>query len=588
MSGVEKEYSPLILIVDDDFSIRLLMRTSLEKEGFRVVEAEDGLVAVSKFKELQPDAILLDVLMPKLDGFDTCRAIRKLPNGIHTPILMVTGLEDLTSIHHAFDSGATDFITKPINWPVLNYRVKYMLRASTAFFNVIEQQKQIENLAFYDQLTGLANRTMFQDTLDEILAESAAEESQLAILFMDLDRFKSINDTLGHHVGDTLLKNVGERVSTCIRDSDSLSRYRKEESRSCISRLGGDEFTILLPRLRSPEDASRVAQRIKDALSRRFEIEGHEIFISGSIGIAIFPLDGDDSETLMKHADLAMYHAKEKGKNGFQFYKKSLNVKAKVRLNFENDIRKAVANNEFVLWYQPQINMRDGRIVGAESLARWIHPKLGQIPPSDFIPSIEELGLIVPFTDWVIRQVGEQQQAWRKQGHRQIRVAVNISSKQFVEQHLPQKLRKTLDENKLQPNAIEMEITESVMAERQRRTAEILEEIKEMGLTMSMDDFGTGYSSLLYLKNFPINSIKIDRLFVKDITENPQDAAIIQAIIALAKSLGMTTSAEGIETREQFKLLRGMGCEIGQGYLFSHAIPEDAFAKLLKEDLPLS
>lgn len=583
MSGVTAEDSPLILIVDDDFSIRLLMRTSLEKEGFRVAEAEDGLVAVSQFERLQPDAILLDVLMPKLDGFDTCRAIRKLANGIHTPILMVTGLEDLASIHHAFDSGATDFITKPINWPVLNYRVKYMLRASTAFFDVINQRKQIEDLAFYDQLTGLANRTMFKDTLDTVLAESAADESQLAVLFMDLDRFKIINDTLGHHIGDILLKNVAERVNTCIRDSDSLSRFRKDESKSCISRLGGDEFTIMLPRLRNPKNASRVAKRIKDALSRKFEIEGHEIFISASIGISIFPLDGNDSETLMKHADLAMYYAKEKGKNGFQFYKKSLNVMAKVRLDLENDIRKAVETEEFVLWYQPQVDMRDGQIVGAESLTRWIHPALGQVPPSDFIPSIEDLGLIVPFTDWVIRQVGEQQQAWKKQGHRQVRVAVNVSSKQFAEQRLPQKLRRTLDENNLRPNVFEVEITESVMAEKRSRTVGILEEIKEMGVTISVDDFGTGYSSLLYLKKFPINSVKIDRFFVKDITESPQDAAIIKAIIAMAKSLGMTTIAEGIETIEQFTLLRDMGCDIGQGYYFSPAISADAFAKLLKE-----
>ncbi len=583
MSGV-KEKTPLILIVDDDFSLRLLMRTSLEKDGFRVVEAENGLVAVSEFKRSQPDAILLDVMMPKLDGFDTCRTVRKMTGGIHTPILMVTGLEDLESIHRAFESGATDFITKPINWPVLNYRVKYMLRASNAFFDVIDQRKQIEVLAFYDHLTGLANRTMFKDSLDTALAESVAEEIQLAVLFMDLDRFKIINDTLGHHVGDILLKNVAERVSKCIRDSDSFSRYGQDESKSCVSRLGGDEFTILLPRLQTPEDASRVAQRIKNSLSHKFTIEGHEIFITASIGISIFPLDGSDSEVLMKHADLAMYHAKEKGKNGFQFYKKALNVKAKVRLDFENDVRKAVTNDEFVLWYQPKVDMRNGQIVGAESLARWTHPTLGQVSPSDFIHSIEELGLIVPFTDWVIRRVGEQQQAWKKQGHRQVRVAVNISSKQFADQHLPQKLRNSLEGNRLKPNAFEVEITESVMAAKKRETVEILEEIKEMGLTISVDDFGTGYSSLLYLKNFPISSIKIDRFFVKDIIENPQDAAIVQAIIALAKSLGMTTIAEGIETSEQFKLLRSMGCDIGQGYFFSPAVPEEAFAQLVKDD----
>lgn len=321
MKNKIRQNAPLIQVVDDDLATRLLMRASLEKGGFRVTEAENGLIAVTEFEQLHPDAILLDVMMPKLDGFDTCRAIRKHPDGIYTPILMVTGLEDLESIHRSFNSGATDFITKPINWPVLNYRVKYMLRASAAFYDVVDKQKQIQELAFYDHLTGLANRTMFKDSLEMIIAESATEETQLAVLFMDLDRFKTINDTLGHHIGDILLKKVAERINSCIRESDSFSRLNKSEAKSYISRLGGDEFTIMLPRLKNPEDASKVAQRINKSLVESFKIEGHEIFISASIGISIFPLDGIDSEALMKHADLAMYHAKENGKNGFQFYK---------------------------------------------------------------------------------------------------------------------------------------------------------------------------------------------------------------------------------------------------------------------------
>ncbi|MBU0945924.1 MAG: EAL domain-containing protein [Proteobacteria bacterium] len=584
MIKTASQLNPLIQIVDDDFATRLLMRASLEKEGFRVAEAENGLIAVAEFEELHPDAILLDVMMPKLDGFDTCRAIRKHSRGINTPILMVTGLEDLDSIHRAFDSGATDFITKPINWPVLNYRVKYMLRASEAFNDVVDKQKQIQELAFFDHLTGLANRTMFKDSLEHVLTESTAEETQLAVLFMDLDRFKTINDTLGHHIGDILLKNVAERINTCIRESDTFSRLKKNESKSYVSRLGGDEFTIMLPKLRNPEDASKVAQRINTSLAQAFTIETHEIFISASIGISIFPLDGTNAEILMKHADLAMYHAKEKGKNGFQFYKKSLNIKARERLSFENAIRKAVANDEFSLWYQPQVNLQDGRINGAESLTRWNHPTLGQVSPSDFIPSIEELGLILPFTDWVIRQAAKQQCYWQKNGIRPLRLAVNISSKHFVQQHLPDKFRRAIDDSTLKPYSFEVEITESVMAEQSGETLEILQHLKGLGMTISVDDFGTGYSSLMYLKTFPINSIKIDRFFVKDIMTSPQDAAIVQAIIAMAQSLEMTVIAEGIETSDQFRMLRDMGCDMGQGYLFSPAIPAEDFTKLVLEN----
>jgi diguanylate cyclase (GGDEF)-like protein len=575
----------LILVVDDDISTRILMRASLEKAGFIVAEAGDGLTAIDKFEKLQPDAILLDVMMPKLDGFETCRKIRESTNGVNTPILMVTGLDDIDSIHRSYDSGATDFVTKPINWPVLNYRVKYMLRASEAFFDVINKQEQIQELAFFDHLTGLANRTMFMDSLETALAESISEATDLAILFMDLDRFKTINDSLGHHIGDILLKNVAERINTCIRESDTLSRLHQTQSKSFISRLGGDEFTIMLPRLNNPSDASKVAQRINIALAESFTIEGHEVFISVSIGIAIFPLDGTNPEALMKHADLAMYHAKEKGRNRFQFYKKSLNIKARERLRFENDIRKAIANEEFTLWYQPQINIQTGRISGAESLTRWNHPDHGQVPPSDFIPAIEELGLITPFTDWVIRQAGKQQLEWQKANMAPIRVAVNISSKHFVDQNLPEKFWQAINGDNLKPYSFEVEITESVMVEQCNETLEILQQLKEMGMTISVDDFGTGYSSLMYLKNFPINSIKIDRFFVKNIVKNQQDAAIVRAIVGMAQGLNMTVIAEGIETDDQFQMVRDMGCDVVQGHLFSPAIPAEKFSLLVRDDI---
>ncbi|WP_321394217.1 EAL domain-containing protein [uncultured Desulfuromusa sp.] len=573
--------APLILIVDDEIASRLLMCASLKKAGFRVAEAEDGLMAVKEFESLQPDAVLLDVMMPKLDGFDTCRAIRKLKGGENTPILMVTGLDDIEAINKAFNSGATDFITKPINWTVLNFRIKYMLRASDAFYDVINKQKQIQKLAFFDHLTGLANRSMFKDTLEIALAESAKEESQLAVLFMDLDRFKTINDTLGHHVGDYLLKGVAERISYCIREADVFSRLNHRNTKHYVSRLGGDEFTIMLPRLKNPEDAGLVARRIKERLADPFLIDNTEIYISTSIGISIFPLDGTDAEVLMKHADLAMYHAKEKGKNNFQFYKKALNVKARERLDFENTVRKAVKQEQFELYYQPQIDLNTGSIIGAEALTRWNHPQHGAISPAKFIPAIEELGLIVPFTDWVIRQVGKDRLAMVDLGVEVERIAINISSKQFTQQKIPQKINDALQPFGLNPQFLELELTESVLAHQDKETLAILSQIKEMGMSISVDDFGTGYSSMVYLKSLPIDVVKIDRFFIKDLLVSRKDAAIVKAIISMAHSMEMKVIAEGIEKHEQYEVLKTMGCDYGQGFLFSAAITQDEFSKTI-------
>jgi len=588
MKETEAVKAPLILVVDDDLASRMLMRASLEKAGFRVEEAQNGLVAVSDFEELQPDAVLLDVMMPKLDGYDTCRAIRKLTGGEHTPILMVTGLDDIEAIHKAFNSGATDFITKPINWAILNYRAKYMLRASHAFLDVVDKQRQIQQLAFFDHLTGLANRTLFKDTLEVALAEGANQKHQLAVLFMDLDRFKTVNDTLGHHIGDYLLKSVAERVNDCIRESDTFSRLKKRNSKHYISRLGGDEFTVLLPQLKTPEDAGRVAQRINERLSEPFQLEGTEVFISASIGISIFPLDGHEAEELMKQADLAMYHAKEKGKNNFQFYKKSLNIKARERLEFENDVRKAVLGDEFELYYQPQVDLKSGNIIGAEALTRWCHATRGMVSPAAFIPAIEELGLIIPFTDWVIRRSGQQQCEWINAEMKQLRIAINISSKHFVEQNIPEMIHRTLQEYNLSADFLELELTESVLADQSEETLNILKKIKELGMTISVDDFGTGYSSLVYLKTFPIDIVKIDRFFINDILTSSQDAAIVQAIIAMAHSMNMKVIAEGIEEAEQFKLLKAMGCDYGQGFLFSRAIIAADFAHMVQSNQQLT
>ena len=571
----------LILVVDDDPSDRMLLRACLEKHGFHVVDADNGKMAMLQFENVKPDAVLLDVLMPQMDGFDTCRAIRKHPEGKHIPVLMVTGLDDTDSIHQAFDAGATDFITKPINWNLIHYHIKYVLRASDAFYDVIHQQKQIQKLVLFDQLTGLANRTMFRESLGQAVDDCAEDNALLGVLFMDIDRFKNINDTLGHKTGDALLQMVADRIKSCARESDCFPRSKKRYARGFVARLGGDEFTIILPRLKAPEDAGRVAERIQRFLSQPFMIDNNEVFVSLSIGISLFPMDGSTAETLMKHADVAMYHAKGNGKNCFQFYDKSLNIRAREKFEFENDVRKAVLNQEFMLYYQPQVSMVDGTVSGAEALTRWRHYTHGMISPAKFIASIEELGLIIPFTDWLIKQAGRQHRQWHEAGMDALRVAVNISSRQFVQQKIPEKFLKTLALNHLCPSAFELELTESVLARQNEETLGILKELKHMGLTISVDDFGTGYSSLVYLKTFPIDIVKIDRFFVKDILTSPQDAAIVKAIIAMAHTMGIKVVAEGIEEKEQFDLLREMGCDYGQGFLFSPAVSSEKFLKMV-------
>ncbi len=576
-----------VLIVDDDLPARMLMRASLLKGGFRVIEAQNGIEAVDLFTIEHPDAILMDVMMPELDGFGACRAIRNCDGGDHIPILMVTGLEDIESINRAYDSGATDFITKPINWTVLNYRVKYMLRASQAFFDVVDKQKKIQELAFFDQLTGLANRTLFKETLTDVLSVSKDSGTLVAVLVLDIDRFKTINDTLGHEIGDLLLKNIGRRIHTAISTSDIFSRSPLRHIDNYIARQGGDEFAIMLPNLVDPEQAGRLAGRINDCFADLF-IEGQEIFISSSIGISIYPLDGSAAEELIKNADIAMYHAKERGKNCFQYYEKSLNISAYERLSFENDIRKGIANEEFELFFQPQINMADGRIIGAEALTRWYHHERGAVSPGAFIPVIEELGLIEPFTDWVIRSAARHQKTLQDNGFFNLTVAVNISSRQFVQQQIPQKIKNVFLQYNLSCDFLELELTESVLAEQNAETLEILRALKEMGLSISVDDFGIGYSSLVYLKSFPIDIIKIDRFFIKDIMTNHQDASIVKAIIAMAKSMSMLVIAEGIETADQYYLLREMGCDIGQGFLFSKAISSSDFIELIKTGQILS
>ena len=698
-----------ILIVDDDITMRVLAREALEQAGFTVEEAADGSEALESFARRRPDAILLDVQMPELDGFETCSKLRTLPGGDHAPILMMTGLDDPVSINRAYEAGATDFITKPIPWPMLGHRMRYLLRANRAFTDlarsqerllnaqriaqlghwewnletndvqcsdevfrmigltpeafrrrcrsfvdlvhpedrprveaalqhaigdqqplnidcrivqpdgtvrVIHQQaelwrdpqgkalrlhgtaqditertraaEQIRQLALYDSLTGLPNRDLFREQLNHAIAHAKRSASNLVTLSLNLDRFKRVNDTLGRRGGDLLLKEAAKRISSSLRPVDYVTRDETIDALSdSLARPGGDEFTLFLA-LKDPSDAAKVARRILWTLAHPFSIEGNDIVVSASIGVAAYPLDGDDAETLLKNADAAMHYAKDHGKNNYQFYNDGMNATAFQRMTLESSLHRALERDEFGLFYQPKLDLVSGAIVGAEALIRWRHPEMGLVSPAAFIPLAEESGLIVPIGEWVIRTACLQIRAWRDAGIAPIPVAVNISAKQFAQRNLTSVLTRILTECEVPPHLIEVEITESTAMHNVEETSATLRQLKSLGVTIAIDDFGTGYSSLGYLKRFPIDSLKIDRSFVTGLPGDQDDASIAQAVITMAHALRLKVVAEGVEKVAQHDFLAANGCDEMQGYYFSPPVPAEDCTRMLKAAVGLS
>jgi diguanylate cyclase (GGDEF)-like protein len=582
MADQQLTETPLVLVVDDDPMIRVLVTEALQQIGFVVEEAENGRQALDFLKRCQPDVVLMDMLMPQMDGFQACQAFRALPQGRHVPVLMMAGLDDIASIDHAFEAGATDFITKPLNYTILGHRVRYLLRTMQAFESARRSRKAIHHLAFYDALTNLPNRRLFGDRLLQAV-ESARRNSQLmGILFIDIDNFKRINDSFGHSVGDKLLRTVANQLLACLRGSDSTSRELDEESIS-VARLGGDEFTVLLTHLEKAEDAARIARRIIDAVSVPFLMGIEEVVVTPSIGIAVFPYDGEGVEELVKNADTAMFHAKKNGKNNYQFYTNSMSATAFDRLSMENALRKGLGHGEFEVYYQPKIDLSANRVVGLEGLVRWNHPEMGLVSPADFIPLAEETGLIVPLGEWVLHVVCTQMRSWLDAGLEPLRVAVNLSACQFRQTMLRQRVKRMLHETGVAPELLELELTESVIMDDIQTSSILLRDLKEMGVHISMDDFGTGYSSLSMLKRLPLDTLKIDQSFVRDITTDPDDAAIVDAVISLAHSLRLRVIAEGVETSQQLDFLRSRGCDEVQGYLYSRPLPVAGIEAWLRE-----
>ncbi|MEW6313965.1 MAG: EAL domain-containing protein [Pseudomonadota bacterium] len=435
-------------------------------------------------------------------------------------------------------------------------------------------EERILHLAQHDVLTDLPNRMLLLDRLGQAIAQAHRNNTRVALLFMDLDRFKTINDSLGHHVGDSLLKKVAQQLSGCLREGDT------------VARLGGDEFVIVLPQIVDAQDAAHVAQKITETLAQRFDIEGHQLHASVSIGISIYPEDGQDVVTLMRNADTAMYYAKEMGRNHYQFFTGELNVRIHEKLLLENALRLAVERNEFCLHYQPQIDIGSGKQVGVEALLRWKHPELGLIFPDRFIGIAEETGLIIQIGEWVLREACLQRQRWAKH-HPALRMAVNLSAVQFRNTNLCDIVARALQNAAMEPQFLELEITETVIMGSAEHTITTLEKLSIMGVQIAIDDFGTGYSSLSYLKRFPIDKIKIDRSFVRDISTDPDDAAIVAAIIAMARNLKLKVLAEGTETSAQFSFLETLRCDETQGYYFSRPLPGEEIEQLLAQQQPL-
>ncbi len=495
----------------------------------------------------------------------------------------------LELIQRALETGKPQVYEHVLEGLDIHLETRFVARDKTTVLAIVRDiterksaEEKIYNLAYYDELTELPNRELFSQSLERTIAIAKSENQKFAVLFVDLDRFKRINDTLGHTIGDELLKDVANRLAKCIRSTDSVSQIDARAKRNIrLARLGGDEFVIKLYGVDSPESVANVATRIIETLTPPFTCAGHQFVVTPSIGIAMYPQDGKNGEELLMNADSAMYRAKAVGRNNFKFYSETMRTKSLHRLDLENLLREAIASEQFELYFQPKVKASSFRLVGAEALLRWHHPERGSIAPDDFIPIAEETGLIVPLGQWVLNEACRQVSAWSKSVVGTVPVSVNISSHQFRDSGLVGDVLDAIANAGIRPRDIELEITESVLLQDVDKTLIELKALKEAGVSLSIDDFGTGYSSLSYLKRFPIDTIKIDRSFVKDLHQDTDDAAICAAILAMSQQLGLTVVAEGVETREQLEFLRRYKCDHIQGYICSKPMPADDFYALL-------
>jgi diguanylate cyclase (GGDEF)-like protein len=580
---------PRLLIVDDIADNRAVLARRFERRGFEITEADGGHRAIELIAQQAFDLVLLDVMMPDIDGMDVLRRLREHHSAVSLPIIMVTAKSQSEDVVKALELGANDYVTKPVDFAVALARVNTQIgrkraeeevrlanealrkmneeleervaerTASLASANdrlrlEIEHRRQSEEkvhyLAHFDALTGLGNRVLLRQQLEEALVRVRRNGGAIGVIFLDLDGFKIVNDTLGHSVGDALLKAVAARLQENVRDTDKTAR------------LGGDEFAVLQSGDSQPRSADALASRLVAVMSEPFFVDGHQLNLSVSAGIAVMLGNDADPEQLLKNADLALYRAKADGRGTFRFFEPEMDALAQARRSMEVELRGALTRREFELHYQPLINLHTRRIAGFEALLRWSNATRGLVSPAQFIPLAEELGFIAPIGEWAIRQACEHAAGWPQD----IKVAVNLSPVQFRSPSLVPAIVQALSASGLPPSRLELEITESVLLDDSDRNLAILRQIRDLGVRIAMDDFGTGYSSLSYLRRFHFEKVKIDRSFVSDVAQNAESRAIVRAITGMCNNLGMATTAEGVETAEQLSCIASEGCNEAQGY----------------------
>jgi len=557
----------VLLVEDNPGDARLVFELvgEVDPAGFEINHVSRLSEAMSFLESGEQDIVLLDLSLPDAHGLRTVKEI--LSHFPALPIVVLSGMDDEDIAVQAVQAGAQDYLVKGMGDGNLLIRsLRYSIERK-------QTEERLSYLAQFDHLTGLANRTLFNERLAQAITWADRNDHLVALLFLDLDHFKAINDTLGHNAGDRLLISVADRLKGCVRKTDMVSRF------------GGDEFTIILEGLSSAKDAASVAHKILETLLPPFDLDGHEVYVTASLGISIYPLDGGTTVEMLRYADTAMYRAKEEGRNTYQYFTADMNKRAFEMLAFRNSLHKALDNEEFVLHYQPLVDLRSLRIIGTEALIRWNHPQYGLVYPGRFISLAEETELIIPIGEWVLRTACARCKQWNDQGHGPMGISINLSARQFRQRELPHVVDSILAETGLEPQLLSLELTEGSLMEDTHVASGMLFMLKEMGVRISIDDFGTGYSSLSYLKRFPIQTLKIAQTFVVDITKDSDSAAIAAAIIALSHSLHLDVIAEGVETREQLLFLQEQGCDIVQGNFISFPIPADDLGSLLEEGI---
>jgi diguanylate cyclase (GGDEF)-like protein len=564
-----------ILVIEDVESLREEILETLSYEGFDVLGAENGIVGVQMAKTYIPDLIICDIAMPELDGYGTLVALREEPKTSMLPFIFLTAMTEKGDMRQAMQLGADDFLTKPFTSSELLGAIASRLQKYNSvkehYYDEIKAVgAKFEYLSHHDELTQLPNRVLFHDSLTQVVLHAQINHKSLALLFLDIDNFNIINNTLGNDIGDQLFKAIAERLKRYTAPCDM------------VARIQGDEFAMIISEIQSLSHVKIEAEKILDLLSRPYNLYGHEVFITSSIGITIFPEDHQQVEGLIKNAELAMYYAKTHGRNSYKLYSPELNAQSAEYMALANSLHRAIDRQEIRVFYQPLVDLQSGKIIGAEALARWQHPDLGLIMPSKFIPVAEQTGLILRLTELILEAVCRQMRSWKDLNINYGFIAVNLSTQHFrPDSNLIEMLTKVLQESRLEPEDLELELTESIIMQNAEFTINVLSKLQTMGVKVAIDDFGTGYSSLSYLKHFPVNTLKIDRCFIQDVTSDRHDATISLAIIDLAHSLSLQVIAEGVETMEQVQFLKEHSCDQIQGYFFSPPLPQLEFEKML-------